>query len=59
MKAWVLIAPALFAGFLGCWQVNRYHWKVKVIREQQKAFQVLVHSCAFCLTAASDMVVNL
>lgn len=39
MKAWVLIAPALFAGFLGCWQVNRYHWKVKVIREQQKAFQ--------------------
>ena len=37
---WVLLAPALFAAFLGGWQVNRYAWKVDLLEQRAKALQV-------------------
>lgn len=32
---WVLLAPAGFAAFLGTWQVNRYRWKVDLLKQRE------------------------
>lgn len=53
---WVLVAPAIFAAFLGCWQVNRRAWKVDLLEQRAKALQVDLHTAELiqmcCLLAA-------
>ena len=37
---WVLLVPAGFAAFLGCWQVNRYSWKVDLLERRASGLKV-------------------